>query len=57
MDTSDPAVIEGVSSLKPLPALKRPHRSPHLKPQIVEESLALGAFVVHVERDHEVKAN
>ena len=42
MDTSNPEAIEAVSSRKALSPLKRQHRSPELKRQIVEETLAPG---------------
>ncbi len=57
MDTSNPAVIEAVSPRKTLPTAKRQHRSPELKRQIVEETLAPGASVARVARAHGVNAN
>lgn len=57
MGTSSPAVIEAISSRKALPATKRQHRSPELKRQIVEETLAPGASVARVARAHGVNAN
>jgi len=56
MGTSNPAVIGAVSSRKSLPAVKRQHRSPELKRQIVEETLAPGASVARVARAHGVNA-
>jgi transposase len=56
MDACNAAVIEAVSSRKTLPA-KRQHRSPELKRQIVEETLAPGASVARVARAHGVNAN
>jgi hypothetical protein len=40
MDTSNPAVIDSVSSRKSPTQVNRRHRSPELKRQIVEETLA-----------------
>jgi 2-keto-3-deoxy-L-rhamnonate aldolase RhmA len=40
MDTSRPAAIDAVSSRKALPPAKRQYRSPELKRQMVEETLA-----------------
>ena len=57
MDTSSPAVIDAVSSRKALPTAKRQYRSPELKRQIVEETLAPGASVARVARAHGVNAN
>ncbi len=57
MGTSDAAVIEAVSSRKTLPAAKRQHRSPELKVQIVQETLAPGGSVARVARAHRVNAN
>ena len=57
MDTSHPALIEAGSSRKALPPTKRQHRSPELKRQIVEETLAPGASVARVARAHGVNAN
>ena len=50
MDTSNPAVFDAVPSRKALPPVKRQHRSPELKLQIVQESLAPGASVARVAR-------
>lgn len=57
MDTSNPQAIEAISSRKALSLLKRQHRSPELKRQIVEETLAPGASVARVARAHGVNAN
>ncbi len=57
MDTSNPAVVDAVPSRKALPPVKRQHRSPELKLQIVQESLAPGASVARVARAHGVNAN
>ena len=57
MDTSRPATIDPVTSRKALPERKRHHRSPELKRQIVEETLAPGASVARVARAHGVNAN
>ena len=57
MDTSRPAVIDAVSSRKALPTAKRQYRSPELKRQMVEETLAPGASVARVARAHGVNAN
>ncbi len=57
MDTSRPATIDPVTSRKALPERKRQHRSPELKRQIVEETLAPGASVARVARVHGVNAN
>jgi len=57
MDASNSAVIDAVSSRKALPRAKRQYRSPELKRQIVEETLAPGASVARVARAHGVNAN
>ena len=57
MDASKPAVIDAVSSRKAPPTAKRQHRSPELKRQIVEETLAPGASVARVARARGVNAN
>ena len=57
MDTSDPTVIEAVSSHKAARALKRQRRSLEFKRQIVEESFVPGASVARVARAHGVNAN
>ena len=57
MDTSRPSVIDAVSSRKALPKAKRQYRSPELKRQMVEETLAPGASVARVARAHGVNAN
>ena len=57
MDSSSSAVIDAVSSRKALPSNKRQYRSPELKRQIVEETLAPGASVARVARAHGVNAN
>src|SRR3989442_15249065 len=66
MGTSHPAVIEVESSRKTSPLAvrrgsvlpaKRPHRSPELKRQIVEETLAPGASVACGARTHGGNAN
>ncbi len=57
MDTSRPAAIDPVASRKALPERKRQHRSPELKRQIVEETLAPDASVARVARAHGVNAN
>ncbi len=57
MGTSDAVVIEAGSSRKALPAAKRQHRSPELKVQIVQETMAPGASVARVARAHGVNAN
>ena len=57
MDASNSAVIDAVSSRKALPTAKRQYRSPELKRQIVEETLAPGASVARVARAHGVNAN
>src|ERR1019366_10657032 len=57
MDTSRPAVMDAVSSRKALPTARRQYRSPELKRQMVEETLAPGASVARVARAHGVNAN
>jgi hypothetical protein len=57
MDTSNPEAVEAVSSHKALPPIKRQRRSPELKRQIVEETLAPGASVARVARAHGVNAD
>jgi transposase len=57
MDTSNPVAIEAVSSRQAVSPIKRQHRSPELKRQIVEETLAPGASVARVARAHGVNAN
>ena len=57
MDGSNTATVDAVSSRKALPPAKRQHRSPELKRQIVEETLAPGASVARVARAHGVNAN
>ena len=57
MDSSNSAAVDAVSSRKALPPAKRQHRSPELKRQIVEETLAPGASVARVARAHGVNAN
>jgi transposase len=57
MDASNSAVLDAVSSRKALPTTKRQYRSPELKSQIVEETLAPGASVARVARAHGVNAN
>jgi len=57
MDSSNAAAVDAVSSRKALPPVKRLHRSPELKRQIVEETLAPGASVARVARAHGVNAN
>ena len=57
MDTSNPAAIDGVSSRRSPTQANRRHRSPELKRQIVEETLAPGASVARVARAHGVNAN
>ena len=56
MGTSNPAVMEAVSSRRALPT-QRLHRSPELKRGIVEETLAPGASVARVAMAHGVNAN
>ena len=57
MDGSNSAVIDAVSSRRALPTAKRRYRSPELKRQIVEETLAPSASVARVARAHGVNAN
>ena len=57
MDSSNAAAVGAVSSRKALPPIKRQHRSPELKRQIVEETLAPGASVARIARAHGVNAN
>jgi transposase len=57
MDTSNPALIDSVSSRSAPTEAKRRHRSLELKRQIVEETLAPGASVARVARAHGVNAN
>ena len=57
MDSSNAATVDAVSSRKALPPIKRQHRSPELKRQIVEETLAPGASVARIARAHGVNAN
>ncbi len=57
MDSSNSVAVDAVSSRKALPPAKRQHRSPELKRQIVEETLAPGASVARVARAHGVNAN
>jgi transposase len=57
MDGSNSAVIDAISSRKALPTAKRQFRSPELKRQIVEETMAPGASVARVARAHGVNAN
>ncbi len=57
MDTSRSAVIEAVPSRKAVPSSKRQHRSPEIKRNIVEETLAPGASVARVARAHGINAN
>jgi transposase len=57
MDISNPQAIEAVSSRKALSPVKRQRRSPELKRQIVEETLAPGTSVARVARAHGVNAN
>ena len=57
MDASNSAVIDAVSSRRALPTAKRQYRSPELKCQMVEETLAPGASVARVARAHGVNAN
>jgi len=56
MGTSNPAVIEAVSSRQTLPT-RRLQRSPELKLKIVQETLAPGASVARVARARGVNAN
>jgi len=55
MDSSSSVVMNAVSSRKG--SLKRQHRSPELKRQIVEQTLVPGASVARVARAHGVNAN
>jgi transposase len=57
MGTSNPALLEAISSRKGLPTTKRQRRSLELKRQIVEETLTPGASVARVARAHGVNAN
>jgi transposase len=57
MDGSNAAAVDAVSSRKALPPVKRQHRSPELKRQIVEEALAPGASVARVAPAHGANAN
>ena len=57
MDTSNPAVNDSVSSRRSPTQANRRHRSPELKREIVEETLAPGASVARVARAHGVNAN
>src|ERR1035438_8752073 len=57
MDTSNPALIDSVSSRRAPTEAKRRYRSLELKRQIVEETLAPGASVARVARAHGVNAN
>jgi len=57
MDSSRPAMTAPVTPSKTLPERKRQHRSPELKRQIVEQTLAPGASVARVARAHGVNAN
>ena len=57
MDSSNAATLDAVSSRKALPPVKRQHRSPEFKRQIVEETLAPGASVARIARAHGVNAN
>jgi transposase len=57
MDSTNAAAVDAVSSRKALPPVKRQQRSPELKRQIVEETLAPGASVARVARAHGVNAN
>ena len=57
MDTSNSAVVNVISSPHALPPAKRQYRSPELKRQIVEASLARGASVARVARSYAVNAN
>ena len=57
MDGSNSALIDAISSRKVLPTAKRQYRSPELKRQIVEETLAAGASVARVARAHGVNAH
>jgi len=55
METSSAVVTDPLSSRKS--SLKRQHRSPELKRQIVEATLVPGASVARVARAHGVNAN
>ena len=57
MDSSNAATLDAVSSRKALPPVKRQHRSPEFKRQIVEQTLAPGASVARVAQAHGVNAN
>lgn len=57
MDISNPAVMDRVSSGRSPSQANRRYRSPELKRQIVEETLAPGASVARVARAHGVNAN
>jgi transposase len=59
MDTSRPGTsVPGIPRNAPsLPERRRQHRSPELKRRIVEETLAPGASVARVAREHGVNAN
>jgi transposase len=57
MGTSNPALIDAVSSRKTLPTTKRLYRSPELKRKIVQETLVPGASVARVAWAHGVNAN
>jgi transposase len=57
MGTPSPAAVVNESSRKVLPPAKRQRRSPELKRQIVQETLAPGASVARVARAHGVNAN
>ncbi len=57
MNRSAAVVLETVPATDVHPAVKRQRRSPELKRQIVEESLAPGASVARVARAHGVNAN
>jgi len=57
MGTSGALAVVSDSSRKAVPLIKRQHRSPELKQQIVEESFAPGASVARVARAHGVNAN
>jgi transposase-like protein len=57
MGTSNPAVVEAVSSRKVPPAAKRQRRSPEPKLKIVQETLAPGASVARVAQARGVNAN
>ena len=57
MGTSGALTVVNDSSRKAVPPIKRQHRSPELKQQVVEESFAPGASVARVARAHGVNAN